>query len=68
VAFPRHANGLRLDRDAAFALELHRVQDLLAHLSPGEGLGQLENAVGQRRLAMVDVGDDGEVPDPVERH
>ena len=32
------------------------------------GAGDLEDAVGQRRLAMVDVGDDREVPDAVELH
>jgi hypothetical protein len=26
-------------------------------------VGQLEDAIGQRRLAVVDVGDDGEVAD-----
>ena len=29
--------------------------------------GQLEHPVGQRRLPVVDVGDDAEVPDPVRR-
>jgi hypothetical protein len=35
---------------------------------PRSRVGQLQDAVGKRRLAVVDVGDDGEVADAVERH
>jgi hypothetical protein len=68
VAFPRHADGLSLDRDAPLPLELHRVEDLLAHLAGGDGIGQLEDAVGECRLAVVDVRDDREVADPALLH
>ena len=54
-------DGLRLDRDAALALEVHRVEHLRPHLQRIHGVGQLEDAVGERRLAVVDVGDDREV-------
>ena len=63
VALPHHADGLRLDRDPALALEVHRVEQLLAHLAAGDGVGDLEDAVGERRLAVVDVRDDREVAD-----
>ena len=63
VALPGDADGLGLDRDAALPLELHRVEDLLAHLARRDGLGQLEDAVRERRLAVVDVRDDREVAD-----
>src|SRR5512134_575353 len=63
---PEHPHRLGLDGDPTLALELHRVEHLLPHLAPGQRLGHLEDAVGQRRLAMVDVGDDGEVADGVE--
>ena len=66
VAAPEDAHGLGLDRDPALALELHAVEHLLPHLPPGQRLRDLEDAVGQRRLPMVDVGDDGEVADGVE--
>ena len=33
VALPDHAHGLRLDRDPALALEVHRVEHLVAHLA-----------------------------------
>ena len=68
VALPLDADGLRLDRDAALALEIHRVEHLLAHLPLRERRGQLEDAVGERRLAVVDVRDDGEVADAIEAH
>jgi hypothetical protein len=64
----QHADRLRLDRDAALALELHRVQDLRAHGARIHRAGHLEDAVGQRRLAVVDVRDDREVADAVLVH
>ena len=63
VALPHHAHGLGLDRDPALALEIHRVEQLLAHVALGDGVGELEDAVGERRLAVVDVRDDREVAD-----
>ena len=63
VALPVHAHRLRLDRDAAFALELHGVEHLVAHLARRDRVRELEDAVGERRLAMVDMGDDREVAD-----
>lgn len=32
-----------------------------------DGPGELQKAVGKGRLAVVDMGDDGEVPDPLRR-
>ena len=54
---------MRLDRDAALALEVHGVEDLRLHLAGLQGAGELEEAIGQRRLAVVDVRDDREVAD-----
>src|SRR5262249_29577918 len=56
-------HGLRLDGDAAFALDVHGIEDLLHHLALGETAGRLDQPVGQRRLAVVDMRDDGEVAD-----
>ena len=58
-------HGLGLDRDPALALEVHRVEHLRHVGARVDGPGELEDAVGERRLAVVDVGDDREVPDPV---
>ena len=60
----RQPDGLGLDRDPALALQVHLVQVLLAHVAVGDGVGELEQAVGERRLPVVDVRDDAEVADP----
>ena len=57
----RHA--LRLDRDAALALQVHGVEHLLLHLAGFQAAAQLDEAVGQRGLAVIDVRDDGKVTD-----
>ena len=53
--------GLRLDGDAALALEIHRVEHAILHLALGQAAAILDEPIGERRLAMVDVGDDREV-------
>ena len=58
-----HADGVGLDGDAALALQVHGVQHLRLHFARGQRAGQLEQAVGQRGFAMVDVRDDREVAD-----
>ena len=58
-----HRHGRGLDGDAALALEVHRVEELGARLALRHGLRLLEKAVCEGRLAVVDVGDDGEVAD-----
>jgi len=52
---------LRLDRDAAFAFDIHRVEHLRLHLAIGQAATEVDNAVSQRRFAVVDVRDDREV-------
>ena len=52
------------DGDAALALELVRVHDALGDgLVGAEGAGLAQHGVDQRGLAVVDVGDDGDVAD-----
>ncbi len=63
MPLPGHAHCLCLDRDPALALEVHRVEDLCPHVALRDGVGQLEDAVGERRLAVVDVRDDRKVAD-----
>ena len=62
----RHPHGVELDRDAALALEVERVEHLLLHLTLLQRPGRLDQAVGQRGLAVVDVRDDAEVANMVE--
>ena len=58
-----HAHGLRLDGDAALPLQVHGVEHLVAHLALGHDARALDQPVGQRGLAVVDVRDDAEIPD-----
>src|SRR5581483_11071271 len=57
------AHGARLDCDTALALEIHRVEELLLELALAERTSAFQQAVGERRLAVVDMRDDGEVAD-----
>ena len=69
VARPvQKAHGVRLDRDAALALEIHRVEDLIDRLLRVHRAGQREQPVGERRLAVIDVGDDREIANATQGH
>ena len=65
VVFESDPDVLGLDGDAPLTLEIHGVEVLLAHEPGVDGVGQLENAVRQGRLAVVDVADNGEIADEV---
>jgi hypothetical protein len=67
VELPRHPHGLALDGDAALALDIHPVQVLGAHGPVVDDAGDLQHPVGQRRLSVVDVGNDAEVTDELGR-
>ena len=54
---------MRLDGDAALALQVHRVQHLRLHLARRQRAGELQQTVGERALPMVDMGDDREISD-----
>ena len=58
-----HADGPGLDRDAPLPLQLHIVEHLLLEETLLDRARAFEEPVGQRALAVVDVGDDGEVAD-----
>src|SRR5574340_223025 len=58
-------NGLTLDRDAAFALDVHIVEDLVLE-GPFVGYaGKLDETVGECGLALIDMGDDAEIANAV---
>jgi len=58
-------DGVRLDRDPTLPLEVHGVEDLVAELPVFHRPAALDEAVGERRFAVIDVGDDAEVADVV---
>ena len=55
------ADGVSLDGDAPLALEIHRVEHLRRHFALRKRAGDLQHAVGQGRLAVVNVSDYREV-------
>ena len=56
-------DGLRLDRDAALALDVHAVEHLLFHVAQGHGVRLLDKTIGEGGFPVVDVRDDGEIAD-----
>ena len=68
ASMPCDPHVLGLDRDPALTLEIHRIQVLGPHVAGVDRLGQFQDAVGQRGLPMVDMGDDRKIPDAGEFH
>ena len=56
-------HGLCLDGNAALALDIHRVEHLLLHLTLAEAARLLDQAVGEGGFTVVDMRNDGEVAD-----
>ena len=54
---------LRLDGNAAFFLNIHGIQHLRFHLAFGQAAAILDETVGKRGFAVVNMGDDGEIAD-----
>ena len=52
-------------KNNVLAFELERVQDLLLHLAVFEAAADLDEAIRQRGLPVIDVGNDRKVADPL---
>ena len=50
-----HLYGVALDGDAALAFKIHIVEHLVFEVAVGDGLGMLQQTVGESALAVVDV-------------
>ncbi len=61
----RQRSCLRLDRNTALAFQIHRIKHLRFHFAIRQPTAQLNDSVGQSRLAMVDMGNDGEITNVV---
>ena len=46
---------------AALLLDVHAIEEAVAHVALRHHAGKLQDAVGDRGLAMVDVRDDAEI-------
>jgi hypothetical protein len=60
-----HLNGVALDGDAPFSLQIHVIQRLLLQLAVRDGAGGVQEPIGQRAFAVVDVCNDAEIADVV---
>jgi hypothetical protein len=66
---PADRGVLRQDRDATLALQVVGIHDALAQvLALVQRVGLAQQLVDQRGLAVVDVGDDGDVAEVLEAH
>ena len=63
IIFIKHSNWGELDSDPPLPLDRIGVQNLVLHFAFGDGAGDFQHAVGQRRFAVVHVGNNGEVSD-----
>jgi hypothetical protein len=61
VGFEWKSNSLTLDSNPTFAFNVHSVEILGSHLPIIDHTSYLQHPVGQRGLAMVDVGDDAKI-------
>ncbi len=57
------AHALSLDGDAPLPLDIHAVEHLLRHFAIAQGTAQANELIRQGGLAVIHVGDDGEVTD-----
>ena len=53
-----YSHGVSLDSDTPLPLDVHRVEDLVAHFALSDGTGSLQQPIGKRRLAVIDVCND----------
>ncbi len=56
---------LALDRDPPLPLDIHVVEDLVLEIAVVHDAGVLDQPVGKRRLPVVDMGDNAEIPDMI---
>ena len=63
------AHGLRLDGNAALLLDIHIIENLLlaGHFARVHAAGELDQPVGEGGFPVVDMGDDGEIADILDR-
>src|SRR3569623_1232000 len=57
-----HRYGVGLDRNAPLPLEVHRIEQLVLHLTRRDRSRAMQQPVAQGGLPMIDMGDDAEIP------
>ncbi len=56
---------MRLDGNAAFAFQIHGIQDLGLHFALLQSTADLDESVSQRRLAVIYMSNDGKIANVV---
>ena len=56
-----HLDRMALDRDALLLLKVHRVEDLILHITRIQRIRNLQHSVGKGTLSMVDMRNDAKV-------
>ena len=60
-------NRIALDGNAPFTLDIHRVEHLVAELTLRNAITGLDQSIGQRRLAVINMGDNAKIPNMFHR-
>lgn len=68
LGFVKHRHRVGLNGDAFFPLQVHGIEELILSFPLGDGLGVLQEAVGQGRFPMIDVSDDGKITGEFDGH
>lgn len=58
-----HLNRMAFDGNASFAFQVHTIKNLIFLITFIEGMGLLQQLVGQGTFTMVNMGDDTKIPD-----
>jgi len=59
---------VRLDGDAALALEVHRIEELVLFIAFMDRARRLEQSIGERGLPVIDMRDDAKISSQLDRH
>ena len=59
----RQCYRLAFNGNATFPLDIHIIQHLILHFALVDNMSLFNEAIGKRRFAMVDMGNDAEIPD-----
>ena len=63
-----HGHRVRFDGNSFFPLQIHGVEELILFLAMRNGIGGLQQAVGQGGFAVIDVSDDREISGEFDGH
>src|ERR1700730_3833437 len=63
-----HRHGMRFNRNPAFALQVHRIEQLVLSVTLVNRTGCLKQPIRQGGLAVIDVRDDTKIARQSDRH